>query len=56
MGNPDNEFNKTNLGIHTLGLVPISEIKSLNDSGFGLLSWNSIGVYKLCISWDCASR
>ena len=45
VGNPDNEFNKTNLGIHTLGLVPISEINSLNDSGFGLASWNSIGVY-----------
>ena len=45
ISNPENDFNKTNLGIHTLGLVPISEIESLNDLDYGLTSWNEIRVY-----------
>ena len=46
ISNPENDFNITDLGIHTLGLVPISEIKPLNDLGYGLTSWNSIDVYE----------
>ena len=47
ISNPDNDFNKTKLGIHTLGLVSISEIDSLNALGYGLTSWNwnNIKVY-----------
>ena len=45
ISNPENFFNTTNLGIHTLGLVQISEIEKLNDKGFGLSSWNIIKVY-----------
>ena len=45
ISNSENDFNTTKLGIHTLGLVPISEIKHLNDLGYGLTSWNSIDVY-----------
>ena len=43
---PNNLFNTDpNLGIHTLGFVPIDEIASLNDLGYGLLSWHALGVY-----------
>ena len=43
---PNNLFNTDpNLGIHTLGFVPIDEIADLNDLGYGLLSWNGIDVY-----------
>tara|TARA_Y100000991_G_scaffold209527_1_gene189790 strand:- start:77 stop:541 length:465 start_codon:yes stop_codon:yes gene_type:complete len=45
ISNPENDFNITDLGIHTLGLVPISEIKPLNDLGYGLLSWSGIQIY-----------
>ena len=45
ISNPDNDFNKTNLGIHTLGLVRISEIKTLNELGYGLTSWNGVKIY-----------
>ena len=27
ISNPENDFNQSKLGVHTLGLVPISEIK-----------------------------
>ena len=36
-----------NIGIHTLGFVPIDEIIKLKRLGYGLLSWNSIYVYYL---------
>ena len=45
ISNPENDFNKSNLGVHTLGLVPISEIKPLNDLGYRNNSWNGIYVY-----------
>ena len=45
ISNPDNEFNKTELGIHTLALVPKTEIKELKKLGYGLTSWNSLEVY-----------
>ena len=46
---PNNLFNTDpNLGIHTLGFVPIDEIASLNDLGYGLLSWHALGVYCKC--------
>ena len=44
ISNSENDFNTTKLGIHTLGLVPISEIKPLNDLGYGLTSWHNIKV------------
>lgn len=34
-----------NLGIHTLGFVPIDDISELNRLGYGLLSWQGIFVY-----------
>ena len=46
ISNSENDFNTTKLGIHTLGLVPISEIKPLNDLGYGLTSWHNIKVYQ----------
>ena len=56
ISNPENDFNKTNLGIHTLGLVRISEIKPLNDLGYGnTTSWDGIGVYTQC-SNQCFDR
>ena len=45
VSNPETLFNTTNLGIHTLGLVRISEIKSLNDLGYGTTFWNGLGVF-----------
>ena len=34
-----------NIGIHTLGFVPIDDIPELNRLGYGLLSWHGIFVY-----------
>ena len=53
VSNPDNDFNRSVwvialLGIHTLGLVPVSEIRNLNGLGYGLTSWNSVEVYTHC--------
>ena len=45
VSNPKNTINSTNLGIHSLGLVTINEIKILNQMGFGRTSWNGIKVY-----------
>ena len=45
ISNPDNDFNKTELGIHTLALVPKTEMKELKKLGYGLTSWNSLEVY-----------
>lgn len=45
VSNPENDFNKTNLGVHTLGLVPIKDIDELNKLGYGLTSWNGLQVY-----------
>jgi hypothetical protein len=45
ISNPENDFNKTKLGIHTLGLVPVEEIHILNSKGFGLYAWNGLKVY-----------
>ena len=56
VSNPDNDFNKTTLGIHTLGLVAISEIKPLNDAGYGTTKWNSIGVFSSCTGFCIFSR
>ena len=46
ISNNENVFNITPLGIHTLGLVKISEIKLLNELDYGNTFWNSIGVFK----------
>ena len=45
ISNPENDFNKTNLGIHVLSLVPKKEIEELNNLGYGLTSWDSLDVY-----------
>ena len=45
VSNPENDFNKTKLGIHTIGLVPIKYIDELNKLGYGLTSWNGLQVY-----------
>ena len=45
ISNPETEFNTIYLGIHTLGLLPIDEKKPLNDLGYGLTSWNGLGVF-----------
>ena len=45
ISNPENGFNSTYLGIHTLGLVPISEIESLKVLGYGINPWNGIKVF-----------
>ena len=42
---PGNEFNETDLGLHTMGLVPLAEIADLQSKGYGLRSWNGIGVF-----------
>ena len=56
ISNPETQFNTTILGIHTLGLVRISEIKPLNDLGYGTTtSWDGIGVYAQC-STQCFDR
>ena len=56
ISNPRNDFNKTPAGSHTLGLVPISEIQTLNDLGYGTTFWNSVGVFAsqelLCLAQD----
>ena len=44
---PGNEFNKGNLGTHTVGLVPLAEIADLQSKGYGLSSWNGIGVFNV---------
>jgi hypothetical protein len=33
-------------GIHTLGMVPKSEITALNELGYGILSWHGLFVYR----------
>jgi len=38
-------FNMSNLGLHTVGLVPLNEVTALQDLGYGLLTWYGIGVY-----------
>lgn len=44
--NSDNGFNKIQqLGIHTLGLVPVNEINQFNGLDYGLTSWHNIKVY-----------
>ena len=48
ISNPENSFNKTYLGIHTLGLVPISQIKNLNNFGYGLTYWNNLEIFVCC--------
>ena len=35
----------SNLGIHTVGLVHLNEVTALQDKGYGLLTWNGLGVY-----------
>ena len=45
MSNPENDFNKTNLGLHTLGLISIPAIKPLNDFGCGTTFWNGLRVF-----------
>ena len=45
ISNSRNDFNKTPSGSHTLGLVPISEIQTLNDLGYGTTYWNGVGVF-----------
>lgn len=49
ISNPENSFNKTYLGIHTLGLVFSTEVKPLNEYGYGLTSWNTIKIYVRCV-------
>jgi hypothetical protein len=59
VSNPENLFNTTNLGIHTAGLVRVSEIEDLNHLDYGLSSWNGIMVYCHCNGLDtttCVSR
>ena len=34
-------------GIHTMGMVPKSEITALNELGYGILSWHGIYVYSV---------
>ena len=56
ISNPDNDFNKTKLGIHTLGLVPASEIDPLNALDYGLTSWNGINVFgRSCVKIELKS-
>ena len=45
ISNPETQFNTTILGIHTLGLVRISEIRPLNDLEYGTIFWNGRGVF-----------
>ena len=47
VSNPRNVFNTTDLGIHTGGLVKVSEIERLNELGYGLYSWSGIRTYAL---------
>ena len=43
----NSSFNKNDCcGIHTLGMVPKSEITALNELGYGLLSWHGLFVYE----------
>lgn len=51
ISNSENSFNqnhgnKSILGIHTLGLVPIDEIKNLNELNYGNCFWHDIKVYE----------
>ena len=45
ISNPENDFNKSNLGIHTLGLLPLDEKKKLNEKGYGKTSWYGAEIY-----------
>ena len=45
ISNPENDFNITDLGIHTLGLIYTPSIPTLNELGYGLSSWNGIYVF-----------
>ena len=45
ISNPENDFNITDLGIHTLGLIYNPSIPKLNDLGYGRTTWNGVGVF-----------
>jgi len=45
VSNPENDFNKTSLGIHALGLFSLVDLKALNDCGFGLSFWHGIEIF-----------
>lgn len=45
ISNPNNEFNQTRLGIHTIGLLPKESKPALDKLSFGLTTWNGIRVY-----------
>ena len=45
VSNPENNFNKSKLGIHTLGLAPLASIPEFNKLDYGNTTWNSIKVF-----------